>query len=54
MPQLLKYKGIEGLTGGVQGIVLVKPDPPFSFRFLDQPLSADRWLYYLHAARSPR
>lgn len=46
VPQLLKYKKIEGMTGGVQGIVLTKPEPPFSFRFLDQPFSADRWLYY--------
>jgi branched-chain amino acid transport system permease protein len=46
VPQLLKYKKIEGLTGGVQGIVLSKPEPPFSFTFLDQPLSADRWLYF--------
>ena len=45
VPQLLKYKGIEGMTGGVQGIVLSKPEPPISFRFLDQPFSADRWLY---------
>jgi branched-chain amino acid transport system permease protein len=46
VPQLLKYKQIEGWTGGVQGIVLTKPEPPVSFRFLDQPFSADRWLYY--------
>lgn len=46
VPQLLKYKAIEHYTGGVQGIVLSKPEPPFDFRFLDQPLSADRWLYY--------
>jgi branched-chain amino acid transport system permease protein len=46
VPQLLKYKKIEGWTGGVQGIVLNKPEPPFSFRFLDQPFSADRWLYF--------
>ncbi|MEO6408096.1 MAG: branched-chain amino acid ABC transporter permease [Burkholderiaceae bacterium] len=45
VPQLLKYKRIEGWTGGVQGIVLAKPDPPFTFRFLDQPFNADRWLY---------
>lgn len=45
IPQLLKYKQIEGLTGGVQGIVLVKPEPPISFRFLGQPFNADRWLY---------
>lgn len=46
IPQLLKYKGIEGYTGGVQGIVLVKPEPPFAFSLFDQPLSADRWLFY--------
>ncbi|MEK8050652.1 branched-chain amino acid ABC transporter permease [Ideonella sp. DXS22W] len=46
VPQLLKYKKIEHLTGGVQGIVLSKPDAPFEFRFLNQPLSADRWLYF--------
>jgi len=45
VPQLLKYKTIEGITGGVQGIVLNKPEPPFSFRFLGQPFNADRWLY---------
>lgn len=50
VPQLLKYKGIEGLTGGVQGIVLTKPDPPFTFRLFDQPLSADRWLYFFTLA----
>jgi len=46
VPQLLKYKKIEGLTGGVQGIVLSKPEPPFSFTLFEQPLSADRWLYF--------
>ncbi len=40
-PQLLKYKLIESWTGGVQGIVLLKPDPPFGL-----PISADLWLYY--------
>lgn len=50
VPQLLKYKHIEWMTGGVQGIVLAKPEPPFSFRFLDQPFSADRWLYYFTLA----
>ena len=40
LPQLLKYKHFEGLTGGVQGIVLIKPDAPFG---LD--LTADQWLY---------
>ncbi len=46
MPQLLKYKKLEGLTGGVQGIVLTKPDAPFSFAVFGQPLSPDRWLYF--------
>ncbi len=50
VPQLLKYKKIEGMTGGVQGIVLSKPEPPFSFSFLGQPLSADRWLYFFTLA----
>ena len=46
MPQLLKYKKLEGLTGGVQGIVLTKPDAPFSLTVFGQPLSPDRWLYF--------
>jgi len=50
IPQLLKYKHLEHYTGGVQGIVLVKPDPPFTFRLLDQPFSADRWLYFFTLA----
>jgi branched-chain amino acid transport system permease protein len=41
VPQILKYKWLEGLTGGVQGIVLSKPEVPF-----DLPLSEDQWLYY--------
>ncbi|MEY4752147.1 MAG: hypothetical protein RIQ60_4361 [Pseudomonadota bacterium] len=50
VPQLLKYKLLEHWTGGVQGIVLVKPDPPIRFRFLDQPFSTDRWLYFFTLA----
>jgi len=46
VPQMLKYKKIEHLTGGVQGIVLSKPEPPFELSILGQPLSADRWLYF--------
>ncbi len=45
VPQLLKYDAIEQWTGGVQGIVLMKPDPPFEFALFGQPLSPDRWLY---------
>lgn len=40
MPQLLKYKYLEAWTGGVQGIVLMKPDAPFGL-----PLTPDQWLY---------
>ncbi len=50
VPQLLKYRKIEGLTGGVQGIVLNKPEPPLSFSLFGQPLSADRWLYFFTLA----
>jgi branched-chain amino acid transport system permease protein len=39
VPQILKY--FEDLTGGVQGIVLLKPDPPFGLE-----LSPDQWLYF--------
>jgi branched-chain amino acid transport system permease protein len=42
MPQLLKYKGLEHWTGGVQGITIVKPDPPDWIG-----LSQDRWLYFV-------
>ncbi|MEI7871346.1 MAG: branched-chain amino acid ABC transporter permease [Alphaproteobacteria bacterium] len=41
VPQILKYKWLEGVTGGVQGIVLNKPEVPFGL-----PLSEDQWLYY--------
>ncbi len=47
IPQLLKYKGIEDYTGGVQGIVLAKPSPLFEMEFLGKELSEDRWMYYL-------
>jgi branched-chain amino acid transport system permease protein len=45
MPQLLKSTPLEGFTGGVQGIVLVKPDAPFGL-----PLNTDQWLYFLTVA----
>ena len=44
LPQLLKYKHLEEWTGGVQGIILTKPEPPFASLF-GLPLNADRWLY---------
>lgn len=40
-PQILKYDALEEWTGGVQGIVIIKPDPPFGL-----PLSQDQWLYF--------
>ena len=40
MPQLLKLTPIEHWTGGVQGVLVLKPDPPFGL-----PISQDQWLY---------
>jgi branched-chain amino acid transport system permease protein len=40
IPQILKYKAIDGWTGGVQGLVIDKPEAPFGL-----PLSPDAWLY---------
>lgn len=44
-PQILKSSHLAPLTGGVQGIVILKPDPP-----LGLPLSQDQWLYYFTLA----
>jgi branched-chain amino acid transport system permease protein len=41
MPQLLKSAPLEPWTGGVQGIVIIKPEAPFGLL-----LNADQWLYY--------
>ncbi len=45
MPQILKFSPLKPLTGGVQGIVIVKPDPPAGL-----PLNPDQWLYYFTLA----
>jgi branched-chain amino acid transport system permease protein len=45
MPQLLKLHFLEGLTGGVQGLTVMKPDAPFGI-----PMSADMWVYYFTLA----
>ena len=45
MPQLLKLGFFEHWTGGVQGIVVTKPDAPFGL-----PMSQDMWLYYFTLA----
>jgi branched-chain amino acid transport system permease protein len=47
MPQLLKLGVLETWTGGVQGLVVTKPDAPFGL-----PLSQDMWLYYFTLAIS--
>lgn len=44
-PPILKLSVIEHWTGGVQGIVIMKPDAPFGL-----PLTPDQWLYYLALA----
>ncbi len=45
MPQILKDKHLEHWTGGVQGIVIIKPDPPFGL-----PVNQDQWLYFFTLA----
>jgi branched-chain amino acid transport system permease protein len=47
IPQLLKHDSIEHYTGGVQGLVLLKPEVPFEFELFGQSLNDDRWLYYV-------
>ena len=49
LPQLLKFKHLEFMTGGVQGIVIMKPDPPWESLF-GLKLNSDRWLYFLTLA----
>ncbi len=49
LPQLLKFKHLEFLTGGVQGIVIMKPDPPWETLF-GLKLNSDRWLYFFTLA----
>jgi branched-chain amino acid transport system permease protein len=46
MPQLLKYNYLEKWTGGVQGIVIPKPEAPDFFPAIGLPLNADQWLYF--------
>src|SRR5215213_9839356 len=45
IPQVLKSSVLEHWTGGVQGIVIIKPDAPFGLA-----LSSDQWLYLFTAA----
>jgi branched-chain amino acid transport system permease protein len=46
MPQLLKYKALEDWTGGVQGIVIAKPEAPAFFPQMGMPINPDQWLYF--------
>jgi branched-chain amino acid transport system permease protein len=45
IPQLLKWTPLEPWTGGVQGVVIIKPDAPFGW-----PLNSDQWLYFFTVA----
>ncbi len=45
MPQLLKYPRLEAWTHSTQGIVIIKPDPPFGL-----PINQDQWLYFFTLA----
>lgn len=45
LPGLLKYHRFETWTGGVQGIVIPKPEAPFGL-----PLKPDQWLYFFTLA----
>ncbi len=40
VPQLLKYKAFDDYTGGVQGIVIDKPEAPFGLH-----MTSDQWVY---------
>jgi branched-chain amino acid transport system permease protein len=46
LPALLKYHHLEKWTGGVQGIVINKPEPPPFFSFIGLPINQDQWLYF--------
>jgi branched-chain amino acid transport system permease protein len=44
-PQILKLDALASWTGGVQGLIVDKPDSP-----IDPLLDADRWLYFVTLA----
>jgi branched-chain amino acid transport system permease protein len=50
LPHLLKYHHLEGWTGGVQGITIVKPDAPALLAELGLTLDQDQWLYFFTLA----
>jgi branched-chain amino acid transport system permease protein len=45
VPQMLKYRHIEGLTGGVQGLQLDRASPPFGL-----PLTQNQWMFLVALA----
>jgi branched-chain amino acid transport system permease protein len=45
VPQILKYKHLEALTGGVQGLNITKPNAP-----LGLPFSSDQWMFWVTLA----
>src|SRR5438445_3537523 len=50
LPQLLKYHHLEKWTGGVQGIVIAKPEPPAFLREAGLQMNPDQWLYFFALA----
>jgi branched-chain amino acid transport system permease protein len=57
MPQILKLGFFEHWTGGVQGLVVTKPDAPslvssIASYLSGKPMSQDMWLYYFTLAIS--
>ena len=46
LPQLLKYKHLEKWTGGVQGILIPKPEAPSFLKDMGIELKPDQWLYF--------
>jgi branched-chain amino acid transport system permease protein len=50
MPQLLKYRHLEEWTGGVQGIVINKPEAPAFLSEMGLKLTPDQWLYFFTLA----
>jgi len=50
MPQLLKLGVFEHWTGGVQGLVVTKPDAPEILASLGLKVSQDMWLYFFTLA----
>ena len=50
LPPLLKYHHLEKWTGGVQGISILKPDPPEFLSGLGIALNQDQWLYFFTLA----